>query len=124
MNIPKFNSYACIGDAVSWTVEGYTLTATITEDDSTPYGLECYFEGDIQAWKNDEWFYCGIVISVEFNGVKLENNCASLWGIECNFPGADNSYLSKVAEDLEGEALECAKKVRQDMIMKLTGNTK
>jgi hypothetical protein len=30
----------------------------------------------------------------------LASHAASLWGIEANYPGADNSYLTEVANEL------------------------
>jgi hypothetical protein len=33
----------------------------------------------------------------------------ALWGVECNYPDSDNSYLMEVANDLLPEALEQAK---------------
>lgn len=69
----------------------------------------------MQAWKDDEWFYCGIVISVhgEFAGcdITFNKHAASLWGIECNYPNSDNSYLTEVANELLGEAMDAADKL-------------
>ena len=64
------------------------------------------------AWKNDEWFYCGIILSVAIDGLTLDNHVASLWGIEANYPDSDNAYLSEVANELLPEALEAAKAER------------
>lgn len=64
------------------------------------------------AWKKGEWFYCGIVISahVEIEStseyVKLTDHAASLWGIECNYPDGKNEYLSSIANELLGEAID------------------
>ena len=59
----------------------------------------------MEAWRKDEWFYCGIVLAIECEGVELEPHAASLWGIEANYPGSDNAYLSEVADELLLEAL-------------------
>lgn len=65
---------------------------------------DAYFKG--------EWFYCGIVISAWIRDIQLHNHCASLWGIECNYPGTDNSYLNEIANDLLHEAnIEAEKKL-------------
>jgi hypothetical protein len=61
------------------------------------------------AWKNDEWFYCGIVLSVAREGIVLDAHAASLWGIEANYPGSDNSDLTEVANELLLEALGAAR---------------
>ena len=62
-------------------------------------------EAVMEAWRKDEWFYCGIVLAIECEGVELEPHAASLWGIEANYPGSDNAYLSEVADELLLEAL-------------------
>ena len=64
------------------------------------------------AWKNDEWYYCGVILSVSIDGLTLDRFAASLWGIEANYPDSDNAYLSEVANELLLEALEAAKAER------------
>jgi hypothetical protein len=66
----------------------------------------------MEAWRKDEWFYCGIVLSVSLEGVILGDHAASLWGIEANYPDSDNAYLSEVANDLLAEAIDAAKAER------------
>lgn len=63
----------------------------------------------MDAWRKDEWFYCGIVLSVSRGGVVLDDHAASIWGIEANYPDTDNSYLSEVADELLPEALQAAR---------------
>lgn len=105
---PEFPAYACAGDTIQWTKEGFDFVARIAQDyDSEPLDSECYSSEDEQRWRNDEWFYCGVVVAVSIKGIKLDHHAASLWGIECNF-GPDNAYLSEVAQELESEALEAA----------------
>ena len=62
-------------------------------------------EAVMDAWRKDEWFYCGIVLVIECDGVELDENAASLWGIEANYPGSDNAYLSEVAGEVLPDAL-------------------
>mgnify|MGYP003655947651 FL=1 len=62
-------------------------------------------EAVMEAWRKDEWFYCGIVLAIECEGVELDWNAASLWGIEANYPGSDNAYLNEVAGELLPDAL-------------------
>ena len=69
-------------------------------------------EAVMKAWKNDEWFYCGVVLSVAIDGLELTDHAASLWGIEANYPDSDNAYLTEVANELLSEALEAAKAER------------
>jgi len=70
-------------------------------------------ESMMDAWKNDDWFYCGIILSVSIDGAELIDHAASLWGIEANYPDSDNSYLSEVANELLPEALDAAKAERE-----------
>lgn len=65
------------------------------------------------AWKNDEWFYCGIILSVTIGETELTDHTASLWGIEANYPDSDNGYLFTVANELLPEALDAAKAERE-----------
>ncbi|MEM7727914.1 MAG: hypothetical protein AAF311_01430 [Pseudomonadota bacterium] len=62
----------------------------------------------MDAWEADEWFYCGVVLTVSREGVVLDDHAASLWGIEANYLDSDNAYLSEVANQLLPEALETA----------------
>ena len=66
-------------------------------------------EAVMEAWRKDEWFYCGIVLSVALEGVTLDAHAASLWGIEANYPDGDNAYLTEVAQELLPEALDAGR---------------
>ena len=109
MTIPKFQKYVCIGDSVAWSAEGFDITARVEYDyDTRPADFElCDYE-QIKAWRNNEWFFGGIVLSVSRNGVELTDHAASLWGVYCNM-GEDNDYLSEVCEDLQDEAIDIAR---------------
>lgn len=65
-------------------------------------------------------FFCGIVLDTVYNGIEVEQGAASLWGIDCNFPGGDNSYLATVAYELLDEALERSEAIREEMVNRLT----
>lgn len=121
---PQFDRYACPGDSITWERDGFDICARIEHDtDSRPEDSECYTKRQIQMWCNDEWFFCGVVLSVSRNGVQLADHAASLWGIACNFPSRSknpNRYLSEVAQDLEPEALKEAKR-RQSRIAAALG---
>lgn len=69
----------------------------------------------LRAWCRDEWWYVGVVLSVERKGVVLDKHAASLWGIECNYPDSDNAYLNTVANELLPEALAEARKIMADL---------
>ena len=63
-------------------------------------------EAVMEAWREGQWFYCGIVLSVALEGVTLEPHAASLWGVEANYPDSDNAYLTEVAQELLPEAVD------------------
>lgn len=123
--IPQFDRYVCAGDTVQWEHEGFNITARVEYDQETrPEDSECYTPRQVAAWKNDEWFFCGVVLSVELNGVQLSDHAASLWGIDCNFPSRrknPNTYLSEVCADLESEAIEHARAEVKRMLEALQG---
>jgi hypothetical protein len=109
-NFPQFPRYACEGDSIEWSRDGFDLRARLVYDDDTdPTDSDCYETADIERWRADEWFYVGVVLSVSRNGVELSEHAASLWGIDCNFSDTSNAYLSEVARELEAEALETAR---------------
>ena len=131
-----FDSYACPGETITGTLAGYDLTARIERDDD--YKIDdddCHnpdqsvtgCDNDQQekllaarrAWFDDEWIYCGIVVSVSRNGVLIDNHAASLWGIECNYPGGGNAYLLDIANELADEAVEQAERERARMVAAL-----
>ena len=68
-------------------------------------------ESIMEAWRKGDWFYCGIVLSVRIEGVMLTDHAASLWGVEANYPGSDNAYLTEVAIELLPAALDAAREV-------------
>lgn len=101
----KFSSYACIGDTVERELPGGVyLRARIEPDyDSRPDDFECYTDDEIQRWRDDEWSYCGVVVSVHVGEKTVDNHAGSLWGIELNFSDDGNSYLDEVADELADE---------------------
>ena len=113
----RFSKYACVNDSITCTIGKYAFKATIKEDsDYSPNDCDCYSESDIARWKNDDWFFCGIVLSCEYNGISLECN-ESLWAIECNYSD-NNAYLLEVANELLLQyKYEDAK---SDMLLKLS----
>lgn len=128
-----FDSYTCDGDTRECEIEGFTLTARIVHDEisDTPgerddgfwpskdknaagYVLPANFDAEMDkaqhamdAWHRDEWWYVGVVVTASREGVELAHE--SLWGIDCNYPGSDNSYLTEVANDLATEAVMAAR---------------
>ncbi len=129
---PHFDSYVCPGDTVTVEDGLYTFTARIERDDFIRLPEDEGFDLDdpdygeqnkeiVEAWRNDEWFYCGIVISADYNGIELPDEyLASLWGIEANFPNSDNKYLAEVVDELLPEAKERALSLVEKMREALT----
>lgn len=144
MNFPLFDSYVCEGDTVKIEIDGFTLVATVYRDDdsgapdteqdgfwpsldpndpgyigrkskSTLARHMARAKEVLQAWKDDEWFWCGVAVTVSKDGIQLTNDYAhALWGIECNYPifrkrDHPNSYLSQVADEYIEEALQDAR---------------
>jgi len=66
-------------------------------------------EAVMDGWRKGDWFYSGIVLSVSVEDVDLTRTAAALFGIEANYPGTDNSYLTEVANDLLPEAIAAAR---------------
>lgn len=89
----------------------------------------------MRAWRADEWFFCGVTISAHLSvdeydhdtgrfEVDLAEHCASLWGIECNYPRTDkrrpvNGYLNEVANELLPEAMEQGEAAAKAMLVRL-----
>lgn len=64
----------------------------------------------LKAWCDDEWRYVGVAVTVSREGVRLTGNFDhALWGVDCNYPGSDNSYLTEVANEQLPEALAAAR---------------
>ena len=120
MNFPKFPTYVCVGDSVNVTIDDVTYTARIVFDDQHKIDDDDTHNTDQRvtgcnvvqqkkllaaraAWFNNEWFYCGVELYRECDACGSPELINSLWGIECNYPGSDNSYLSEVANDLFSE---------------------
>ena len=137
----NFDKYACDGDTITCTVDGFNCVATIHHDDDADSPdqrqdgfwpsldpKDAGYIGDgktkaqltaakrratiiMNAWKNDEWWYVGVCVTVSKNGIQLTGNFDyALWGVECNYPktGA-NKYLRTVANEELSQALDAAR---------------
>jgi hypothetical protein len=109
----KFEDFVSPGDTASVDLgDGWEAHATIEYDhDSTPDGRNLDDAAAVKAWQDDEWFYCGVCVSVSRDGVMLSDKYANaLWGVEANFPAPDsNAYLGEVADRHIRAALTDAK---------------
>lgn len=137
---PSFAPFVRIGDYVQLEIGSYSVMARIEQDDcpdapdqrqegfwpsldrknagfigedrtiSDYAAAQSRAEAVIQGWRDGDWFYCGIVLSVACNDVILAPYAASLWGIEANHPlGDGNVYLCDAANTLLDEAMRKAR---------------
>ncbi len=102
-----FSEYACAEDTIETTVGKFIVVARIVHDEDTRIDDDEYY---LREWYADEWFYCGIQLSVYYeneNGprIELDEHATSLWGLKCNYPGSNNSYLTGVANERLPEAI-------------------
>lgn len=140
-----FASYVCEGDKIECEVDGFHCVATLYRDDNSGSpderddgfwpSLDPHDAGYIgpkskatlkrrmenavavmDAWKNDEWHYYGIAVTIWKAGVRLTGEYSNaIWGIEGNYPAVakprtkkrinTNVYFRSVANELLGEAL-------------------
>lgn len=122
----KFAEYACVGDTIQCKVDGLTVLARLEHDeehgldDDDSHNVDQRVTGcdDAQqakllaareSFERGDWFYCGVKLIVSKNGVVLDRHAASLWCVECNYPGGDNSYLTEIANELLPDAIEAGK---------------
>lgn len=75
----------------------------------------------LRAWCNDEWYWCGIVVTVTHTESELELTSESLWGVDANHPNEDNSYLTECAESLAESALSEARNRAKALANALNG---
>jgi hypothetical protein len=78
-------------------------------------------EAVMEAWRKDEWDYCGVLVRVFVEDIGLTGHYDhALWGIERNFPGkAGNEYLLHVANELLPEALQAAREKISKLMAKV-----
>jgi hypothetical protein len=131
-----FGQYVCDGDRITCTVDGFTATATLYYDDCNDApderqegfwpshnpndagyvypenfdAQQAIAEKVMAAWKNDEWHYYGVAVTLEKADIEFIGKYEhAVWGIEGNYPDSDNTHFLEVANDLLKEALDTAK---------------
>lgn len=79
----------------------------------------------LDAWNNDEWFYCGVAVRAFFDDEPLTGEYgAALWGVDCNYPQHygqgrprgwyPNHYLREVANEQLSECVpEALERLRE-----------
>ena len=129
----NFDDYICTGDKITTEIDGFVIQAEVVFDvdyhiaDNDCHSLEQAVTGSSEeqhkkileahgAWIAGEWWYGGLVLSVNKADVVLSDNAASIWGLEINYPNGDNSYLTEVANELLPEALEEGKRVLKTLL--------
>jgi hypothetical protein len=100
----KFAQFVCVGDTIKADVtDKLQLVATLVYDDQCqPTDFDCYEEADIERWKNDEWHFVGVVLSLQSHDGTIKRNLGSLWGNEANLID-NNDHLTDVANELIDE---------------------
>ena len=117
---PAFPEYVVPGDYRRIKCGPFTIQAAIVPDNDTrATDFDCYTPKQLEAWKRGEWQLYGMILSVWIDDYRLDSHAASLWGIDCNFPGGDNAYLQEIANDLLVEALARAETIRASLLAKL-----
>ena len=135
-----FDRFVCVGDRLTFRHGDFVFDATIRHDedrnidDDDCHNTDQNVTGcdDEQqkkllearaAWSRDEWFYCGVVLSVSHKCGARWGHLESLWGIEANYPDSDNSYLTEVANEMLPQAVAKIGELIEDLknsISKLT----
>lgn len=117
---PAFPQFVVPGDYRRIKCGPFTVQAAIVPDNDTrATDFDCYTPKQLEAWKRGEWQLYGMILSVWVDDYRLDSHAASLWGIDCNFPGGDNAHLQEIANDLLPEALERAETIRASLLAKL-----
>jgi hypothetical protein len=100
----KFAQFVCVGDTIKADItDKIQLVATLVFDDHCqPTDFDCYEEADIKRWKNDEWHFVGVVLSLQSHDGTIKRNLGSLWGNEANLID-NNDHLTDVANELIDE---------------------
>lgn len=138
MSVPDFGDFVCAGDSVRWKRGPFQFVATVEYDndtratdfdqpgwylDTTAVTNGAANKAIIDAWKNNEWWFGNLVVTVSLDDQVLatESSC----GIEINFPAEErdswhkaNGYLSIAAEEMENELMFAAKKRAKELIKK------
>jgi hypothetical protein len=100
----KFDKFVCVGDTIKADItDKIQLVATLVFDDHCqPTDFDCYEEADIERWKNDDWHFVGVVLSLQSHDGTIKRNLGSLWGNEANLID-NNDHLTDVANELIDE---------------------
>ena len=134
MFIEKFGDFVMDGDTIKCVVDGFECVATLHRDDDAgdpserdegffpeieDYEDSAEFHAEYErmteiylAWERDEWHFYGVAVTVYKAGILLTHKYHhAIWGIEGNYPGSDNGYLSDVINEhgLLDDALDAAR---------------
>ena len=72
------------------------LAYVVPDEDCLPSDFDCYTPKQLEAWRNEDWYFVGVYVVASINGIDL--SMSSLWGIEYGeFPLTDeNDNLESV----------------------------
>ena len=96
----------CIDDHITCEVGSITYQARIVADSCTrPDDFdEGYTWKDRERWEQDDWYYCGVVLSATTHDGWSKDYLQSRWGVEVNITDS-NDYLREIANELLAEQL-------------------
>ena len=115
------------GNKTEWEQGGFVINAKFLPDDLTPPAcfLDCLPGKRYEAWKHDEWYYGGIVVSVARRLPPIVGNGytktrgdivlaeEALWGIESD---SGDEYFSSVAQQLAKDAIAETRQTLKDLL--------
>jgi hypothetical protein len=115
-----FDSYVFLGDSLHHQIGEFSIVARVEQDnDSRPHDYDecCYSPEMVAKWESGDWFYCGIVVSVNVGDLELFQ--MSLWGVEANFGGDGNAYLTEIANEFLPQAVRQLRDHAEQWVNKL-----
>lgn len=132
----NFDKYVCVGESITCQLGNLTIRARVERDpDYTIDDDDCHNTDQSVTGCSDEefarllearkayfcgrWWYGVVVLSVELDGVVIQDYAATLGAIEINYPNGDNKYLLEVANELLDENKGSIRKSAKEFATKL-----
>jgi len=117
-----FKGFVCVGDSVSYEIDGLTFIVRLhMDDDCSPGDYDCYSPDDINRWNNGDWFFGGLSVSVYLDDHLIAGDIVGLWSLECNVTN-DNDHLNYEATLLVEEARVAVKPIIRDLVARLNNH--
>jgi hypothetical protein len=90
---------------------GFVFSSTQEFDrDTRPEKGECWSDQEIRDWKNDEWYFIILTVTVNFNGADIAER--SLGGIPSHYPDHITAMKSELKAEATIDAVAFMKKAR------------